>query len=175
MFFVMFWVLLVFLWRVRSKVGLGISDKKNNSADDGIDEINVLFRRNSGYSEEQNILGPALGIPFRGTIKEANFLNENFLPRNNRNRSESCPWQHCPPQHIAECWLIFQSTAPQHNAALSFIAQWLNVALSCLCAPLPLPQAHCWMLPLSLFVPPSPQHIAECCPYPCLCPPPHST
>ncbi len=34
--------------------------QKNNSAEDGIDGTNVLFRRNSGFSAEQKILG----IPF---------------------------------------------------------------------------------------------------------------
>jgi hypothetical protein len=46
---------------VAYKVGLAISDKKNHSAEDGIDGTIGLFRRNSGYSAEQKILG----VPFR--------------------------------------------------------------------------------------------------------------
>jgi hypothetical protein len=37
------------------QVGLGISDKKNNSAEDGIDGTNGYFRWNSGSSAEQKI------------------------------------------------------------------------------------------------------------------------
>jgi hypothetical protein len=38
-----------------SHLGLGISDKKNNSAEDGIDGTNGYFRRNSGCFAEQKI------------------------------------------------------------------------------------------------------------------------
>jgi hypothetical protein len=67
------------------------------------------------------------------------------------------------PQHIAECCPIFPSTAPQHNASLSFIA-------------LP-PPAHGSMLLYLVCVPPSfpPQHMVESCPYPCSYPPSPST
>jgi len=40
---------------------LAITDKKNYSAEDGIDGTIDLFRRNSGYSTEQKFRG----IPFR--------------------------------------------------------------------------------------------------------------
>ncbi len=43
------------------EIGLGISDKKNNSTEDGIDGTNDHFQRNSGCSAEQK----PLGIPFR--------------------------------------------------------------------------------------------------------------
>ncbi len=44
-----------------SGLGFGISDKKNNFAEDGIDETSGLFRLNSDCSTEQK----TRGIPFR--------------------------------------------------------------------------------------------------------------
>jgi hypothetical protein len=56
----------------------------NNSAEDGIDGTNGYFRRNSGCSAEQKILGilfqtlpwkrQQLGIPFRGTKNRSKLL-----------------------------------------------------------------------------------------------------
>jgi hypothetical protein len=58
--------------------------KKNNPAEDGIDETNGLFQQNFGFSAEQKTLGirirtiprkrKQLEIPFRGTKVEANFF-----------------------------------------------------------------------------------------------------
>jgi hypothetical protein len=42
-------------------LGLAISDKKNDSAEDEIDRATGLLRRNSGCSAEQK----TIGIPFR--------------------------------------------------------------------------------------------------------------
>jgi hypothetical protein len=47
-------------WEYRNVAGIG-SDKKNYSADDGIDGIIGLFGRNSGCSAERK----SLGIPFQ--------------------------------------------------------------------------------------------------------------
>jgi hypothetical protein len=70
---------------VAYKVGLAISDKKNHSAEEGIDGTIGLFRRNSGYSAQQKILGipfrtvpqrrKMLGILYHGTKLEANARN----------------------------------------------------------------------------------------------------
>ncbi len=53
-------------------VGLGISDKKNNSAEDGIDGTNGYFRRNSGCSAEQKI-SEFRSEPFRGRENNSEF------------------------------------------------------------------------------------------------------
>ncbi len=60
-----------------SDLGLAISDKKNYSAEDGIDGTIGLFRRNSGCSAEQNIL-EFRSEPFRRGEK----CSEFFLPWN---------------------------------------------------------------------------------------------
>jgi hypothetical protein len=50
--------------------------EKNNSAEDGIDETNGYFRRNSGCSEEQK----ALRIPFRTLLRNSVPLSKNRRP-----------------------------------------------------------------------------------------------
>ncbi len=91
-----------------NKTGLGISDKKNNSAEDGIDGTNGYLRQNSGCSAEQKALGipfrtlqrkkKQLGIPFRGTKIEANSWNS--LP--NSSAEEETIWNFVPWRKLSE-------------------------------------------------------------------------
>ncbi len=70
---------------LNSVIGLGISDKKCNSGEDGIDGTSGYFRQNSSCSAEQKALGillrtlprkrKQLRIPFRWTKIEANSRN----------------------------------------------------------------------------------------------------
>jgi hypothetical protein len=57
---------------IRKKTRVSNFRQINYSAEDGIDETNDLFRRNSGCSAEQI----TLGIPFRThSVEEKNALN----------------------------------------------------------------------------------------------------
>jgi hypothetical protein len=53
-------------------LGLGISDKKNDSAEDGIDGTKGYFRRNSGCSAEQKISEFRSEL-FRGRVNNSEF------------------------------------------------------------------------------------------------------
>jgi hypothetical protein len=88
--------------------------QKNYSAEDGIDGTIGLFRRNSGCSAEQKILGipfrtiplrrKMLGILYHGTKLEANarnsVLNQSAEEQKTRN---SVPWKKNTSKHLEFC------------------------------------------------------------------------
>ncbi len=88
--------------------------QKNYSAEDGIDGTIGLFRRNSGCSAEQKILGipfrtvpqrrKMLGILYHGTKLEANarnsVLNHSAEEKTTRN---SVPWKKTVSKHLEFC------------------------------------------------------------------------
>jgi hypothetical protein len=122
---------------------LGISDKKNNSTEDGIDGTDGYFRRNSSSSAEQKILGipfhtllwkrKQLGTPFCGPKIKANF--RNFLPNPsaeekktwnsvlwNRNRSKTLriPFQTLQPKR-KQLGIPFRGTKIEANSRNSVL------------------------------------------------------
>jgi hypothetical protein len=75
-----------------SVVGLAISEKKNYSAEDGIDGTIGLFRRNSGSgpncsAEEKNAWNSVLWDKYRSKLSE--FLSEPFRGRENNSEFRS--------------------------------------------------------------------------------------
>jgi hypothetical protein len=91
-----------------SGVGLAISDKKNYSAEDGIDGTIGLFRRNSGFgpncsAEEKNAWNSVLwdknrsklsefrSEPFCGREKHLEFCSEHHSAEEKTTRN-SVPW-----------------------------------------------------------------------------------
>ncbi len=95
--------LLKYLHAASHTVGLAISNKKNYSAEDGIDGTIGLFRRNSGCFAEQKTLGitfriipqrrKRLGILYHGPRIEAN--SRNSVPNHSaeeKSTRNSVPW-----------------------------------------------------------------------------------
>jgi hypothetical protein len=88
--------------------------RKNYSAEDGIDGTIGLFRRNSGYSAEQKIIGipvrtvpqrrKMLGILYHGTKLEANAWNSllNHSTEEKTTRT-SVPWNKNICKHLEFC------------------------------------------------------------------------
>jgi hypothetical protein len=81
---------------------IGNFHQKHNSADDGIDETMVFCSDGIPAVTRNRKLSEFRSEPFRGRDKCKEFgidfsvdlrmpRNEHFLPRNNRNRSESIP------------------------------------------------------------------------------------